>query len=259
MTVSEKIHSASPMIKIRIEGNTVILGRDGSQITFDFLDGLPANREQWGLVGQIYRIVLQMNVMVSWPVSHLAIRKSMLESSTPLNEFEFIIIHEIAHHLFRQIANKKEINRIFALSLGSNLFEFLNKTISSQPHESPEELFASFCLVYFTHPEELLLSIPDESRRLTIALWCFLRDHIFKGLAFSNKDPFAEEKTQTALIYFDSENEATSLLSALKNKNPYIRAAAFLYIKNNPPSDQRLLSAAQEYENRAHITHSLAR
>lgn len=156
---------------------------------------------------------------------------------------DHVVAHEMGHLLYSQWVRNdhaltQQFRRLFVLALGENRFELADDSnylpvndLVGHPFDEPGELFASFNAAYRTKPEQLAAFINDHStpqltKRLGIALWCLLRDRVYRGKVFVRDDPFGAADLAQVLASFTDEEVRLSLRQAQHSSNLLVAAAA---------------------------------
>ena len=258
----------------------VFIGEGDKQMTFipDYLDKKaivsPTNQAK---LKKIYDLIMQLNIFIpSKPVKKITSERDSLldernkyvtkthEISIVLNYpfYPIVVTHEMGHAIFAVLlkdpnlphySNDKDWQNMYFLSLGfKNYGIFIDSEYTGEgdgaghPFSNPSELFASSVLVFKKYPERFFKNVidpntPKETKKLGKLIFCYLRDHIFKGifikdgfyakgtLEYNLYNPFKEEWE----VVKDSINDngvINSLIDSLKDENWSVREAAAISI-----------------------------
>jgi hypothetical protein len=262
-----------------INDQTIALGEGAARIELSFPNGLPETTEQWELVNRTYQRAIELNSFTDHPLTSIAINFSnclggtgydylddslRLETNRSYNEYEQVITHEWAHFFYAHNIEHDEtqltnLNNIRILLMGFQGHELVDDSnyshsldYAGHPEDSPDELLASSCADFHLHADELLAnidnpSLPRATRQAAIALWCFIRDNVFQGQTFTERDPFSNITTESALSETTSEDVILSLEDTILNGNPSLAETALDNIRARHLSDPRLIAAERTF------------
>lgn len=222
---------------------------------------------------KIYDLINELNTMIpSRPIRGVAIVRQFTDSEYHSYDHRLDIAldenylettaHEMGHAIFsvllggngtedHNLAVKDELwQKIYYLSLGSESYEIVDDSnyygedspeAAGHPYDDASELFASALAVYRLYPDRFLENLsnpetPEETLRVGRLIYEFMRDKIFTGRTFSERDLEAggsEEIGEEELI--------AALINAYDNPDPDVRCEVARAIGNLGLGEERLI------------------
>lgn len=195
----------------------IIMGEGEKRVTFYYEKGINIRSpENQGKLKKMYDLIMQANaLMPERPVNIVRLSQGGSPPNNcgyeyidlPLDDQNYLdgLAHELGHSLYnlRQGSKRDEHwEEIYNLSREDRRYELVDESnykylqdAFGHPNEDPEEMFASAFGAYLMHPDELIAYIidpdtPQKTKECGIAIFNYLRDEIFGGKVFCQKDPF---------------------------------------------------------------------
>ena len=135
------------------------------------------------------------------------------------------LAHEMGHAAYHAFSVHYDENwkKIHCMLLACGINRTLNEYFGdgySVINLSPTETFADLFSIYVTDPQMFIDKIADKETTSEAGklIWCYMRDHVFKGKYFLDKDPFKMDK----VIITETELK-NAILKALTSSSPLIR------------------------------------
>ncbi|MFC1767285.1 HEAT repeat domain-containing protein [Candidatus Margulisiibacteriota bacterium] len=201
------------------EGKKISYGKAGNIIVLTInCDDLVKSPENSANLRKVHRLVSLLNTFIpAKPVKTITIEDGtgghyrteehevgIAAFGIEYHEFIGTVAHEMGHALFAVLlaaqddfdhhSKDKSWNNIYLHLLKNKSFEIVDDSNYQEeddryghPHSSPNELFASSVASFVVHPEKLVQNIndPDTAKEEILpgkAIYCYLRDNVFKGV-----------------------------------------------------------------------------